>query len=279
VSKKVTKKKVGQTNSRSTKVSVKTTSKKPLKTTKTASKTAPKTKSVSKKRGTPKKTVKKTSTRKVSSTAPRQSQRTLAKAKTYLTKSELEHFRTLLIEKLMQITGDVDHIEKEILHKSRQDATGDLSSMPIHMADIGSDNYEQEFTLGLMASERKIVQEILMALRRIEDGSFGMCEGTGEPIPKARLEAYPWARYCVRYAEMIEKGQVTEVQNNTYSGGSFAPSLAEKQMTRMMKTTRMMNRRRTTTMAMRKMRMRMAWTMKTRTRMMIPTIIKSKNSM
>ena len=141
--------------------------------------------------------------------------------KTTLTKAELEHFRTLLIVKLKEITGDVDHIEKESLRMSRQDATGDLSSMPIHMADIGSDNYEQEFTLGLMNTERKIVHEILMALRRIDEGTFGMCEGTGEPIPMTRLEVYPWARYCVRYAEMIEKGQVVEVRNNTYSSGNY----------------------------------------------------------
>lgn len=140
--------------------------------------------------------------------------------KTYLSKAELDYFRELMLKKLRQINGDVEHIAREALHKSRQDASGDLSCMPIHMADIGSDNYEQEFSLGLMDAERKVVEEILMALRRIEEGSYGMCEGTGEPIPKARLEAYPWARYCVRYAEMIEKGQVVEVRNNNYSDRS-----------------------------------------------------------
>ena len=142
--------------------------------------------------------------------------------KTYMTKAELEHFRTLLVAKLKEITANVDHIQNEALRTSRQDATGDLSSMPIHMADLGSDNFEQEFSLGLMDTERKIVQEIIMALRRIDEGTFGMCEGTGEPIPKTRLEAYPWARYCVRYAEMIEKGQVVELRNNTYSSGSYS---------------------------------------------------------
>lgn len=142
--------------------------------------------------------------------------------KTYMTKAELEHFRTLLVAKLKEITANVDHIQNEALRTSRQDATGDLSSMPIHMADLGSDNFEQEFSLGLMDTERKIVQEIIMALRRIDEGTFGMCEGTGEPIPKARLEAYPWARYCIQYAEKIEKGQVVELRNNTYSSGSYS---------------------------------------------------------
>jgi RNA polymerase-binding protein DksA len=170
------------------------------------------------------KTPKKKPARKTSSvpTNTKQLNPTPTELKTTLTKAELGHFRTLLVAKLKEITGDVDHIEKESLRMSRQDATGDLSSMPIHMADIGSDNYEQEFTLGLMNTERKIVHEILMALRRIDEGTFGMCEGTGESIPMTRLEAYPWARYCVRYAEMIEKGQVVEVRNNSYSSGNYA---------------------------------------------------------
>jgi RNA polymerase-binding transcription factor DksA len=111
---------------------------------------------------------------------------------------------------LKELLGNVNHIESEALKTSRQDSAGDLSSMPIHMADIGSDNYEQEFALGLMDSERKIVQEIYEALKRIQNGTYGICEGTGEPIPKARLDGIPWTRYCVQYAEMLEKGLVFE---------------------------------------------------------------------
>ena len=124
-----------------------------------------------------------------------------------LTAAELEHFRELLMEKLREIVGDVNHIENEALRKSRTEAAGDLSTMPIHMADIGSDNFEQEFALGLMNSERKIVSEIVAALKRIEEGTYGVCEGTGNPIPRARLEANPWARYGVEYASQFEKGQ------------------------------------------------------------------------
>jgi len=133
-----------------------------------------------------------------------------ASRKSKLSKAELVHFRELLIKKLKEIKGNVDHIETEALKRSRLDASGDLSCMPIHMADIGSDNYEQEFSLELMDSERKIVRNIFAALRRIEDGTYGICEGTGEPIPKARLEGIPWTPYCVEYAEMIEKGLASE---------------------------------------------------------------------
>jgi len=118
----------------------------------------------------------------------------------------------MLLEKRREIVGDVNEIEDEALKQSRLDASGDLSSMPIHMADLGTDNYEQEFALGLMDSERKLLREIDDALERIEQGTYGICEGTGKQIPKARLEAQPWARYCIEYARMLEQGLVAEQQ-------------------------------------------------------------------
>ena len=116
----------------------------------------------------------------------------------------------MLLDKRREILNNVSEIEDETLRKSRLDASGDLSSMPIHMADIGTDNYEQEFALGLMDSERKLLREIDDAMRRIDEGTYGVCEGTGKPIPKARLEAQPWARYCVEYARKLEQGIVSE---------------------------------------------------------------------
>ncbi len=144
---------------------------------------------------------KKTSRAKVSSTRTK---------KRSLTSTDLKHFRQMLLEKRREILNNVNEIEDEALKKSRMDASGDLSSMPIHMADIGTDNYEQEFVLGLMDSERKLLREIDEALGRIDKKTFGVCEGTGKPIPKARLEAQPWARYCVEYARMLEQGLVPE---------------------------------------------------------------------
>jgi len=128
---------------------------------------------------------------------------------THLTAKDIAYFRQLLLEKRGEIIGDVSSMENEALKKSRLDAAGDLSSMPIHMADIGTDNYEQEFALGLLDSERKLLHEINEALQRMEDGIYGICEGTGEPIPYARLEASPWARYGVAYARLIEQGLVS----------------------------------------------------------------------
>jgi len=125
-----------------------------------------------------------------------------------LTVEEIENFTQLLLEKRREILGDVGHMQNEALDNNRQDSTGDLSNMPIHMADIGTDNYEQEFTLGLLESERKLLREIDHALVKIQEGTYGYCEGTGKLIGRGRLEAKPEARYCVEYARMIEQGLV-----------------------------------------------------------------------
>ena len=134
--------------------------------------------------------------------------------KNHLTAGDTERFKQILLEKRKEIIGNVNEMEDEALKRSRMDATGDLSSMPIHMADIGTDNYEQEFALGLMDGERKLLKEIDDALQRIEQGTYGICEATRKPIAKARLEAQPWARYCVEYARMLEQGLVTEQEQS-----------------------------------------------------------------
>jgi RNA polymerase-binding protein DksA len=132
------------------------------------------------------------------------------KRKRAFTKDDIEVFKRALLEKRREILRNVTEFEDEALKKSRLDASGDLSSMPIHMADLGTDNYEQEFALDLMGSERKLLKEIDEALQRIEEGTYGVCEGTGKPIRKARLKAQPWAKYCVEYARMLEQGFVNE---------------------------------------------------------------------
>ncbi|OHB57321.1 MAG: hypothetical protein A2173_03130 [Planctomycetes bacterium RBG_13_44_8b] len=113
---------------------------------------------------------------------------------------------------MQELIGDVNSIEDGALKKSRLDASGDLSSMPIHMADIGTDNYDQEFALNLLDSERKILYKIIAALQRIDNQVYGICEVTGRGISKERLEARPWARYCIEYARLVEKGLVKEGQ-------------------------------------------------------------------
>ncbi|HSW00984.1 MAG TPA: TraR/DksA C4-type zinc finger protein [Sedimentisphaerales bacterium] len=132
--------------------------------------------------------------------------------KSPLSAKEIAAFKTLLLQRRREIHRNVHEIEGETLRKSRLDASGDLSSMPIHMADLGTDNFQQEFSLGLMDSERQIITEIDDALHRIEAGTYGICEGTGKPIAKARLDAQPWARYSVEYARLMERGHIRETE-------------------------------------------------------------------
>ena len=80
--------------------------------------------------------------------------------------------------------------------------------MPIHMADLGTDAYEQEFTLSLMASEEETLELIEQALQRIRSKKFGMCEECGGVIAKKRLEALPYAATCIRCAEKLENGSI-----------------------------------------------------------------------
>ena len=119
---------------------------------------------------------------------------------------DLEVFRRVLLEKRRLMTGDVTALENAALQNSRQDASGDLSKMPLDMADIGSDNYEQEFNLGLIETEQATLNEIDEALERIEKKTFGCCIECGGEIPKARLKIKPHAKYCIECKRREEKG-------------------------------------------------------------------------
>lgn len=126
----------------------------------------------------------------------------LRKVKTGLTKRDLERFKKLLLTKRAEIIGDVTTMEWDIRHKHDD---GNLSHVPMHMADMGSDNFEQEFTLGLVESESRLLREIDAALMRIEQKVYGVCLDRAVPIGKLRLEAKPWAKYCIEAARERER--------------------------------------------------------------------------
>lgn len=136
------------------------------------------------------------------------------KIKSPLTRKQLEEFRALLLEKRKSLLGDLTGIESGALGKNLQESAGDLSNMPTHPADIGSDNFEHEFTLGLLESERALLKEINEALERIDQGTYGVCLGTGQPIGLARLQARPWCKYCIEYQKMLEKGLVRPAESS-----------------------------------------------------------------
>lgn len=116
-----------------------------------------------------------------------------------LKKSELSRFRDLLLQKLEKLVGDLRSMESQALHGSGQDSSAN------HMADYGSDNYEQEFTLGLIENDEQAVNQINEALIRIDNGQYGSCQQCAQTIPLLRLEAIPWTPYCVQCQAMAER--------------------------------------------------------------------------
>ena len=124
----------------------------------------------------------------------------LRKVKTGLKKKDLDLFRKELLERRTEIVGDLKGMDL-----ARTESAGDISHVPLHMADVGSDNYDREFTLGLMETDRKLLREIDEALGRLDRGTYGVCAETGRPISRARLEFIPWAKYCIDVARQREK--------------------------------------------------------------------------
>jgi DnaK suppressor protein len=120
-----------------------------------------------------------------------------------MTKAELAVYKDQLLHLQNRLNGDVSHLTSEALGKP--DSGGSLSHTPIHMADLGSDAFEQENTLSLLANEQERLTEIGDALDRVMQGNFGRCEECEEEIPKARLKELPWARHCVVCARKVEK--------------------------------------------------------------------------
>lgn len=122
-----------------------------------------------------------------------------------LTKKELEYYKNVLLAIREKVGEEVGQIEKDYLRKSSKDSSGDISSQPFHMADVASDSFDTEFNIGLASNEKNILYEIDAALRRIKEGTFGICEKYGTPIGKKRLKAVPYARYSIKAQEEEEK--------------------------------------------------------------------------
>jgi len=123
-----------------------------------------------------------------------------------MTKADLKSFQQSLLDLRARLNSDVSHLTDEALHQTGQQAGGNLSSVPIHMADLGTDAFEQENTLNLLHNEEQVLADIAAALERIDQGSYGRCEECNAEIPEARLRALPYARYCVDCARKLEKG-------------------------------------------------------------------------
>jgi len=127
------------------------------------------------------------------------------KLKKKLTKKELKDFKKIILKKKDAALGDLQHITDDTLKKSQKEASGDMSGYTYHMADVATDNYDREFSLGLASNERKALYELDDALKRIEDETFGFCDDCKGPIARIRLKAVPSARLCIKCQEKREK--------------------------------------------------------------------------
>lgn len=120
--------------------------------------------------------------------------------------ADMQVYRERLLVLRARLRGDVLQMADAALNESRDKSMASLSRMPIHMADLGTDAFEQEFTLRLVESEEETLERIEACLQRIDSGTYGSCEGCGAKIPKTRLNAIPYATFCVECASKAEQG-------------------------------------------------------------------------
>ncbi len=115
------------------------------------------------------------------------------------------------------------HSEETLKHSAKEDA-GDLSGYGQHMADAGTDTFDRDFALSLVSNEQEALSEVQAAIKRIRDGTYGVCELTGKPISRDRLLAVPFTRYSTEAQKELEKTRHRSVQR----AGIFADTTAEE---------------------------------------------------
>ena len=113
-----------------------------------------------------------------------------------MNKAQLKQFRQLLITERAKLASEIKSIAEDAL-KSPREASGDLSAYTIHMADMAADTYERELSMNIVSSEQELLYQIDDALKRIDDGSYGVCIQCNKPITMSRLKAVPYASMCV----------------------------------------------------------------------------------
>ncbi len=112
-------------------------------------------------------------------------------------KAEWAKFYERLLELRDQLKRQMDGLARE--------SAQEMAGYSLHMADSGTDNFDRDFALSLLSSDQDAVYEIEEALKRIEKNTYGVCELTGKPIPRSRLEAIPWTRFTVQAQAQLER--------------------------------------------------------------------------
>jgi len=99
-------------------------------------------------------------------------------------------------------------LRERLLHQMNglaKESAEEMAGYSLHMADSGTDNFDRDFALSLLSSDQDAVYEIEEAIKRIERDTYGTCELTGRPIPRARLDAIPWTRFTVEAQAQLER--------------------------------------------------------------------------
>lgn len=128
----------------------------------------------------------------------------VAHKKRKLTKAEKKHYAELLMEARHTFMNQLQFHQDDAL-TSKKDSAGERAGMATHMADLGSDNFRHDIEIALLSEESDVIEMIDESLQRLEDGEFGICMDCGCMISSGRLEAKPYARYCVRCKNKREK--------------------------------------------------------------------------
>lgn len=121
-------------------------------------------------------------------------------------KAEVKPFKEMLLQLRARLRGDVSTLANAALSKSSS-ANGSGSSVPSHIADMGSDTFEQDNTILLMNNEGETLTQVENALERVEAGAYGFCTECSGKIPKMRLNAIPYTPYCVKCASEIQSSR------------------------------------------------------------------------
>ena len=121
----------------------------------------------------------------------------------HLKEYEIQNYRNILATMLTGLSSRVT----EIADKALQSDSGELSKVPLHLADAGTDNFDQEFSLLLAETGSQSLPLIEAAIARIAEGTYGICEECGINIPRTRLNAVPFAHLCVKCASELEQNR------------------------------------------------------------------------
>jgi len=121
------------------------------------------------------------------------------------TSSPTDKYRAILQQLANRVGSDADGIVEQVRSGTSGKGGSDLTNAPLHLGDMGTDEYLYDMNAMLLVNEQHIVSEVRDALARMENGSFGKCENCGKAIAGARLEAIPYTRYCVECAAMQDE--------------------------------------------------------------------------